>query len=244
MPSGPPSPDAGGLHPAERRRGVGHDAAVDPDHPGLEAARYPPCPGEVARVDVFDEPALGVVGGGDRLLFVVEGDDRRHRPEDLLVQHAGVARHVDEHRGREELAGSLQRASAGEHPRAAGAGVVDEPRDPAKLLCVDDRPDLDAGIGSATDAQGAPALREAFGELVEPRAVDVEPVGCRAGLPAVAHLGQQRAIDGILEAGVSCARAYGVKDEAEAAGVRLLDEYKGHPSVRQLISEGYEVITF
>jgi hypothetical protein len=43
---------------------------------------------------------------------------------------------------------------------------------------------------------------------------------------------------------VYCARAYDVKDEVEAAGVRLLDEYRGHPSVRQLIADGYEVVTF
>jgi hypothetical protein len=43
---------------------------------------------------------------------------------------------------------------------------------------------------------------------------------------------------------VYCARAYDVKDQVEAAGVRLLDEYRGHPSVRQLIADGYEVVTF
>ena len=43
---------------------------------------------------------------------------------------------------------------------------------------------------------------------------------------------------------VYCARAYRVKDEVEAAGVGLVDEYKGHPSVRQLITDGYEVVTF
>jgi hypothetical protein len=41
-----------------------------------------------------------------------------------------------------------------------------------------------------------------------------------------------------------CARAYGVKDRVEASGVQMLDEYKGHPSVRQLISDGFEVVTF
>jgi hypothetical protein len=43
---------------------------------------------------------------------------------------------------------------------------------------------------------------------------------------------------------VYCARAYGVKDAVEAAGLELVDEYKGHPSVRQLIVDGYEVVSF
>ncbi len=41
-----------------------------------------------------------------------------------------------------------------------------------------------------------------------------------------------------------CARAYGVKDGIEEAGVELVDDYKGHPSVRQLIVDGYEVVSF
>jgi hypothetical protein len=41
-----------------------------------------------------------------------------------------------------------------------------------------------------------------------------------------------------------CSRAYGVKDQVEAAGVPLLREYADHPSLRGLIVEGYGVITF
>lgn len=41
-----------------------------------------------------------------------------------------------------------------------------------------------------------------------------------------------------------CSRAYGVRDEVEAAGVPLLREYADHPSLRRLIADGYQVITF
>jgi hypothetical protein len=43
---------------------------------------------------------------------------------------------------------------------------------------------------------------------------------------------------------VYCARAYGVTDAVKAARIELLDEYHGHPSVRQLITDGFEVVTF
>lgn len=43
---------------------------------------------------------------------------------------------------------------------------------------------------------------------------------------------------------VYCARAYGVKDEVDAAGIAPLDEYKGHPSIRGLIADGFEIVTF
>ena len=41
-----------------------------------------------------------------------------------------------------------------------------------------------------------------------------------------------------------CAQAFGVKTEVEKAGLPLLAEYKSHPSLRSLVVEGYEVITF
>ena len=43
---------------------------------------------------------------------------------------------------------------------------------------------------------------------------------------------------------VYCARAYGVKDAIEEAGIPLVDEYQGHPSVRDLMVKGYRVVTF
>lgn len=41
-----------------------------------------------------------------------------------------------------------------------------------------------------------------------------------------------------------CAGAYGVKDAIEGTDVGLLDEFDGHPSVRKLISNGYQILTF
>ncbi len=41
-----------------------------------------------------------------------------------------------------------------------------------------------------------------------------------------------------------CAHAFGVKDQVVACGVRLTGEYDGHPSMRNLIAQGYEIITY
>ncbi len=41
-----------------------------------------------------------------------------------------------------------------------------------------------------------------------------------------------------------CAGAFQVKEAVVDVGVELLDEYKGHPSVKALIEQGYEVVTF
>lgn len=41
-----------------------------------------------------------------------------------------------------------------------------------------------------------------------------------------------------------CAKAFGVKDQVAATGIKLLEEYEQHPSLRSLITEGYQIITF
>ena len=41
-----------------------------------------------------------------------------------------------------------------------------------------------------------------------------------------------------------CACAFGVKGEVQACDVQLLGEYEGHPSFRNLVAAGNQVITF
>jgi hypothetical protein len=41
-----------------------------------------------------------------------------------------------------------------------------------------------------------------------------------------------------------CSSAFDVADAVDAAGLATLDEHDGHPSIRRLVDEGYEVITF
>lgn len=41
-----------------------------------------------------------------------------------------------------------------------------------------------------------------------------------------------------------CAGAFEVADQLEEKDVTLIDEYKGHPSVKSLVDDGYEIITF
>ncbi len=41
-----------------------------------------------------------------------------------------------------------------------------------------------------------------------------------------------------------CAAAFGAKEDVLACGFRLLDEFEGHPSLRTLMAQGYQIITF
>lgn len=50
--------------------------------------------------------------------------------------------------------------------------------------------------------------------------------------------------DTIVGACAYCSRAYGVKDEVQSAGVALLDDYDGHPSLHSLARDGFQILTF
>ena len=41
-----------------------------------------------------------------------------------------------------------------------------------------------------------------------------------------------------------CAGAFGVEGAVDDAGVALVDDYEGHPSIRSLVDDDYEIITF
>lgn len=41
-----------------------------------------------------------------------------------------------------------------------------------------------------------------------------------------------------------CVNAFDVKDAVRESGVGLLSEFEGHPSLRQRVADGYQVITF
>lgn len=41
-----------------------------------------------------------------------------------------------------------------------------------------------------------------------------------------------------------CAGAFHVEDEVESSETDLVAEFDGHPSVRDLVADGYEVVTF
>ena len=41
-----------------------------------------------------------------------------------------------------------------------------------------------------------------------------------------------------------CSGAFGVADAVADSGVVTLDDYDGHPSIRSLVDDGYEIVTF
>jgi hypothetical protein len=59
-----------------------------------------------------------------------------------------------------------------------------------------------------------------------------------------AHNAYQAVADTVAGACGYCARAFDADDAVRDAHVHMLEEYQGHPSIRQLVADGYHVITF
>lgn len=56
--------------------------------------------------------------------------------------------------------------------------------------------------------------------------------------------GLYEAVKGETAVCAFCAKVFGVEDAVRQSGVAVLDEYDHHPSLRKLVNEGYQVITF
>src|SRR3954451_5882170 len=115
------------LEAAERRQRI-EGPAVDLDLAGADA------PGDalgvlgVAGPDAAGQPVDRVVGDLDRFVLGVVGDDRQHRPEDLLLGDRHVVGDVGEDRRLDEVAlveplGRL--LAAGDQPRALLDALAD-----------------------------------------------------------------------------------------------------------------------
>ncbi|MGM0674587.1 MAG: hypothetical protein ACQETQ_07835 [Spirochaetota bacterium] len=50
--------------------------------------------------------------------------------------------------------------------------------------------------------------------------------------------------ENILGACHFCAAAFGVREEIKKTSVKLLSDYEGHPSLRRLVADGYQLVTF
>jgi hypothetical protein len=68
--------------------------------------------------------------------------------------------------------------------------------------------------------------------------------GCFAEPRHTAHRLYEAVEDRVAGACGYCARAFEAEQSVKGAHVHLMDEYEGHPSVRGLMADLYQVITF
>ena len=98
--------EAAALVAAERRHVADRAIGVDPHRAGRERSLTFDSAAHVAGPHAGGEAVARVVGDRDRLLLVLERDDRQHRAEDLLLRDAHVVVDAGEDRRLDEQAAS------------------------------------------------------------------------------------------------------------------------------------------
>lgn len=109
-----------------------------------------------------------------------------------------------------------------------------------------------AGTDSHSDTGRVVNGLETAKEFADSDDDDVEVVFDGAGTEWVPELadpshdlhGLYRSISGDASACSFCTDAFGVDEAVADTGVPLRDEHDGHPSIRGLIEDGYDVVTF
>src|SRR5215469_10611464 len=79
------APRTRGLGPAKGLAQVAHVLAVDEAHPGLDGGGHAVRAGEILAPDVAAQSIARVIGLRNRVGLVIEGNEARHWPEDLLL---------------------------------------------------------------------------------------------------------------------------------------------------------------
>ncbi len=109
-----------------------------------------------------------------------------------------------------------------------------------------------AGTESAEGTGRVVNALEATKEFVENDDDEVELIFDGAGTQWVGELEDEdhayhdlyQAVRGEVAVCDYCVGAYDVEESIDSAGVERLGEYEGHPSIRSLVDDDYEIITF
>ncbi len=188
-PSSRPRPDC--LKPPNGRRVAHRGVRVDREVAGLDAARHPQRPADVAGPDRPGQAVLRVVGHPDRVGLVVERHHRHHRPEHLLAPDPVLGADA----GARRSAGTSSRGPSGAAPRkATSTAVVDVRRRRVALLAgADQRAHL--GVVETRGADLDPGDRglEQLEEPVVDAALHEDPAARAAVLAGVVEDAVRRA---------------------------------------------------
>src|SRR5271155_3026950 len=112
--------DARLLVAAEGRADVEFQVSVDPNSSGLERARYFMGAADIAGPDRGGQPVGSIIALEDRVVFVLERDDRGDWAEDLFAGDAHVVFHASENRRIDVITFARTGIASDRHVRALG----------------------------------------------------------------------------------------------------------------------------
>src|SRR5688572_7605088 len=105
-------------------------------HRRADALRHPHACRQAGCPDISGQPVNRVVSDAHGFVFIVERDDRQHRPEHLFLGECGFRRDVTEQRRLDEVTAGLAERGLAAHDelRTVCARILDVAQDPRMLL--------------------------------------------------------------------------------------------------------------
>src|SRR5215212_4530913 len=205
------APDAGLLHPAERRCDADGGVGVYGDDARLHAPSYAQGAGAVLRPDRARETVNRVVRLPDGVLLVIERDHRDHGAEDLLSRRPVLVGERREDRRRKPEAAPLR----GGAPYRHGGILGDVGRDCFFVLGGDERAHVSRLVEWVPDAEALNRRPHKGEEVFENAPLDEDARAGAAVLPGVAEDGDWSFAGGLLQVGVGEDHVRGLAAELE-----------------------------
>src|ERR1700730_13287240 len=109
------------LEATARRLGMGVVPGVRPDRACLDPVGEPQRAADIARLDARGEPVARIVGDPDRIVLVLERDQRQDRTENLLARYSQLIARVGEDGRLDEEALAVDLAGAAARGQTRGA---------------------------------------------------------------------------------------------------------------------------
>src|SRR5918995_6713185 len=192
------APYAGLLETAEGGADPDGGVGVYGDHTCLHATGDPQRSGAVLGPDRAREAVLGVVGLTNSIIFVLEGDHRYHRAEDLLPGRLVVVRDRGENYGWVPEPGAFRRLAPDRHGRVFG----DVGGDLLAVVGGDQGPHLRRLVERVPDAHPRDGRLHEREELVEDVFLDQDARAGATVLPSITEDGDGCRSGGLLQVGV------------------------------------------
>src|SRR6185369_5809892 len=199
----------------------GDRAGPDPQRQGVRAA-------EITGPQGRRQCVAAVVGNGDGLLVVVEGDDRADGAEDLLPGDGHRVGRVREQRRLDEVAAAVGAPASGDDAGALVATDRDVAADAFELFGVDQGAHGGTRFERVADHDLRSAVDQAVDEFVVDLAGDEDPAAGSAHLPLVGEDPDRDAIGGGVEVGVGEDDLRALAAEFESDGTEAVGRRRRH----------------
>jgi hypothetical protein len=179
--------NAAGLVPAEWRVGGVPVGAVHSQRPGPDAPGYAQGPFVGGRADASGQAVHGVVGNGNRLFVIVEGNDHEHGTKDLLLGDPHPIVHISEQRRLDVIPAveASRSAASGDDASAFATPALDVVEDTDPLVSVDEGAGEDSRIVRIADLHAREAFRHDRQSFLVARTGEEQAGGERATLASV-----------------------------------------------------------